>query len=95
MELKNFTSPKQVAAIMVMMLLFCSNALAQSQTLAGLVSDQQGATLTGRDGLAEGHLPGVLWGVVLPAGFLQRPEIAFGATACQTDQLKQVVLQKY
>jgi hypothetical protein len=35
------------------------------------------------------------WGVALPAGFLQKSGIAFDATASQTDQLKQVMLQKY
>jgi TonB-linked SusC/RagA family outer membrane protein len=54
MKLKKLTSHKQVAAIMVMMLLFCSKTLAQAQTLAGVVSDQQGQPLPGVTVLLKG-----------------------------------------
>lgn len=35
------------------------------------------------------------WGAAMPAGFLQKPGIAYEATAGNADQLKQIMLQKY
>jgi TonB-linked SusC/RagA family outer membrane protein len=54
MKLKKATGNKRLAAITVMMLLFCLNVLAQAQTIRGVVTDKKGQPLPGVTVLLKG-----------------------------------------